>query len=134
MVRVINKNQVLKRINMSEEWENLIGENLDNWKGYKVDSIAGWKIEDGVLFASGDGSDASGYILTRKQYENFELELEWKIAEGGNSGILYHVLESGNLPTPYLSGPEYQLIDDIGFPGELEEWQKGRRRLCNVPS
>ena len=47
---------------MAGEWENLIGENLDNWKGYKADSIAGWKIENGVLFASGDGSDEDGVI------------------------------------------------------------------------
>ncbi len=49
--------------------------------------------------------------------------VDWKIAPGGNSGIMYNVTEEAK--AAYLtSGPEYQLIDDEGFPDKLEDWQK----------
>jgi len=109
----------------SEGWELLFnGENLDNWRAYNAEGTGTWMVEDGLLAASGTGSDSTGYIITEKQYENFDLKFEWKIAPEGNSGVLYHVIESEKFPTPYLTGPEYQLVDDIGFPSELEEWQK----------
>ncbi len=100
------------------------GESLDNWKAYNAEGTGSWLVEDGLLAASGTGSDSDGYIITRKQYHNFNLKFEWKIAPEGNSGVLYHVIESENFSTPYLTGPEYQLVDDVGFPEELEEWQK----------
>ncbi|HKL66698.1 MAG TPA: DUF1080 domain-containing protein, partial [Bacteroidales bacterium] len=107
----------------SEGWELLFdGETLDKWKAYNSEEgKAGWSAEDGTLAAGGEGSDAHGYIITERQYDNFDLKFEWKIAEGGNSGVMYHVIESENFSTPYLTGPEYQLIDDEGYPGELKE-------------
>ena len=45
------------------------------------------------------------------------MKIEWKLAPEGNSGILYHVIEGEELHATYYSGPEYQIIDDIGFPG-----------------
>ena len=59
-----------------------------------------------------------------KQFDNFELQLEWKITKGGNSGIFYHVVEAEKYHSPYQTGPEYQILDDFGFPNPLEEWQK----------
>jgi hypothetical protein len=68
-----------------------------------------------------------------EQYADFELELDWKLAPQGNSGILYHVTEE--YPTSYLSGPEYQLIDDEHFPEKLEDWQKtGANYAMNPPA
>jgi Domain of Unknown Function (DUF1080) len=56
------------------------------------------------------------------QYGSFELEFDWKVAPNANSGLLYHVLETH--PSSYETGPEYQLIDDLGYKGKLEDWQK----------
>ncbi|MFO7853097.1 MAG: 3-keto-disaccharide hydrolase [Bacteroidota bacterium] len=115
----------LSELEESEGWELLFnGENLNNWKAYNADGTGTWMIEDGLLAASGEGSDRTGYIITRNQYENFDLKFEWKIAPEGNSGVMYQVIESERYPTPYLTGPEYQLVDDVGYPSELEEWQK----------
>ncbi len=115
----------LSELEETEGWELLFdGESLDGWKAYTSEGTGSWLVEDGLLAASGNGSDSNGYIITRKQYDNFDLKFEWKIAPEGNSGILYHVIESEKYATPYLTGPEYQLIDDIDFPEELEEWQK----------
>jgi len=66
---------------------------------------AGWAVKDGVIFREGKGGD----LFTEKEYGDFELELEWKIAEGGNSGVKYRVAKY----TPGgMLGPEYQMIDD----------------------
>ena len=115
----------LTEFEKADGWELLFnGENLDNWKAYNAEGTGSWLVEDGLLATSGTGSDSNGYIITKKQYDNFEVKFEWKIAPEGNSGVMYHVIESENFSTPYLTGPEYQLVDDVGFPEELEEWQK----------
>ena len=79
---------------------------------------------DGCIQAKGAGSDASGYIVTDREYENFILSWDWKLSKGGNSGMLYHVVERPEFDVPYVTGPEYQLIDEPNFPEKLEEWQK----------
>ena len=85
------------------------GTSLEQFRGYKNDDIGkGWKIVDGTLMF--DGKSGGGDIMTKKQYDNFELTFEWKVAEGANSGVTYRV--STGDPAPYFSGPEYQILDD----------------------
>ena len=121
------KNNVLTEQEIAEGWSLLFdGTTLDGWrdfKGEKVD-IAPWQVEKGVLTSLGLGSDSTGYIVTTSEYENFIIDFDWKISEGGNSGLLYHVVERPELKVPYVTGPEYQLIDDVGFPNPIEVWQK----------
>lgn len=116
---------LLSEEELKDGWQLLFnGETLEGWKGFHSDKPpAGWSVDDGLLVASGKGGDLGGDIITTGKYEDFELYLEWAISEGGNSGIFFHVLE-GEYPSTYATGPEYQLIDDEGFPGDLEEWQK----------
>ena len=108
-----------------EGWKLLFdGKTTQGWRSFKQDKVNdGWQVIDGNLVALGKGGDLGGDIITVDKFEYFELYLEWAISEGGNSGIFFHVLED-NYPTVYATGPEYQLIDDIGFPQKLEEWQK----------
>ena len=116
---------VLSEAEKASGWELLFdGKTLNGWRDYNGTGItAPWVVEDGTLAALGQGDDGNGYIVTEKQYENFELVFDWKIAEGGNSGILYHVVERPQYSVPYVTGPEFQIIDNVGFPGELEDWQ-----------
>ena len=109
----------------SEGWILLFdGNTTKGWRNFKQNEINdGWQVIDGNLVGLGKGGDLGGDIITIDQFEDFELYLEWAISDGGNSGIFFHVLE-GDYPTVYASGPEYQLIDDVGFPHKLEEWQK----------
>jgi hypothetical protein len=120
------KHNTLTKQEMAEGWELLFdGETLNGWRDYNgTELTAPWFAEDGMIQAKGEGADEHGYIVTEKQYENFELTWEWKIADGGNSGVLYHVVENPKFAVPYVTGPEYQLIDDLGFPEPLEDWQK----------
>ena len=112
---------------IKDGWSLLFdGKTLNGWRDFKGDSvsIAPWKAEKGTLTSLGLGSDSTGYIVTTRDYENFIVSFDWKISEGGNSGFLYHVVERPELKVPYVTGPEYQLIDDIGFPSKIEDWQK----------
>lgn len=110
----------------ADGWELLFdGNTLEGWRDFQGKEVTGpWKVVDGMLEAQGEGADEKGYLSTTDQYENFELVFDWKISEGGNSGVLYHVMERPQYKVPYITGPEYQVIDDVGFPGELEDWQK----------
>ena len=102
------------------------GKTFNAWHGFnKEGAIKNWAIEDGALVCLGAAPDAhGGDIVTDKEYGNFDLRWEWKVTSGANSGLMYHVVESNKYKAPYETGPEYQLIDDIGFPEKLEDWQK----------
>ncbi|RMG23381.1 MAG: DUF1080 domain-containing protein [Bacteroidetes bacterium] len=99
----------------ADEWILLFdGSNLDHWRNYLADTLSDkWQIQDGTLTLTGKGG---GDIITKDEYENFELELEWKISEGGNSGVFFHVLEADSLEKVYFSGPEIQILDNDGHP------------------
>ncbi len=105
-------------------WKLLFdGYSTAGWRGYNRNEMdEGWTVEDGSLVALGKGGDIGGDIITDEEFDSFELTLEWKISTGGNSGILYRVVE-GDYPAVYATGPEYQIIDDLGFPEPLENWQ-----------
>lgn len=102
------------------------GESLDGWHGFnKTGEVDNWQIEDGAMVCLGAAADASGGdLVSDGEYTNFELVWEWKVTKGGNSGVMYHVVESPKYHAPYETGPEYQMIDDIGFPEKLEPTQK----------
>src|SRR5690554_8159136 len=87
------KHNTLTQQEIAEGWELLFdGETLNGWRDYNGEKLtAPWFAQDGMIQAKGEGADEHGYIVTEKVYENFELKWEWRIAEGGNSGVLYHV-------------------------------------------
>jgi 3-keto-disaccharide hydrolase len=90
-------------------WKPLFdGTSLDAWRGYKSPTVPeGWKIVDGTLAKTTPVKD----IVTKDEFGDFELELEWKIGEAGNSGIFYRGTEEYD--HIYWSAPEYQLLDNI---------------------
>ena len=102
------------------------GTSTDGWREYNSETLPdNWVIDDGNLKSLGTGGDIGGDIVYgAREFENFELYLEWKISTAGNSGILYHVQEGKKYEAPYETGPEYQLLDDMGYPDPLEDWQK----------
>jgi hypothetical protein len=89
------------------------GKSLNGWRGYKKPDASGtrWKVENGFLtLPPAEGADTRGArdIISTGTYDQFDLTWEWKIAEGGNSGVKYFVLED----LEAAIGHEYQLIDD----------------------
>ena len=99
------------------------GEDLSGWHNYGQDEAgSAWKVnkkgelyldtsekEDGRIVGGGD-------IVTDEAYENYELTLDWKIGECGNSGIIYNVIESSDYDYPWRTGPEMQILDDTCHP------------------
>lgn len=108
------------------EWITLFnGENFDGWKEYNSDTInPKWKVEDGMIIVSREGDAIrknTGFgrsIITTQTFGNFELQLDYKMSPGGNSGILYHVIEDTAYTSDYFTGPEFQLLDDVDSPTE----------------
>ena len=101
----------------SGEWIELFnGENLDGWRSFGQDSPhPAWIVEDGAIVLDvEDGIEdmTGGDLITKEQYDNFELELEWKISEGGNSGIFFGVREIEGQDVAYETGIEMQVLDD----------------------
>ncbi|MDO9255924.1 MAG: DUF1080 domain-containing protein [Bacteroidales bacterium] len=117
----------LSKKEIKQGWQMLFdGQTLNGWKGYNSDKMFScWSVANGELVCQGEGgSVTAGDIITVANFDNFELCLEWSISKAGNSGIFYHVLEGGKYHAAYETAPEYQLIDDLGWPDKLEEWQK----------
>lgn len=110
------------------KWQSLFdGKSLKGWHKYNKGSeeIKNWIVADGALVCLGASAQhAGGDLVTDKQYENFELEWDWKVDKGSNSGVMYHVVEDKKYKGASETGPEYQIIDDEGYPAKLEEWQK----------
>jgi len=93
------------------------GKTTDGWRGFQKDHVpARWVVEDGTLHfnptAKGDGGD----IMIDKKYSDFHLKLEWKIEEGGNSGILYLGSEDPRFDAIYYTAPEMQILDNARHP------------------
>lgn len=102
-------------------WKLLFdGKTLNGWHNFKTTGVrAGWQVKDGTL-ACVDPHNA-GDILTSEKFDSFELSLEFNISTGGNSGIMYHVIEEGG--AAWASGPEFQLQDNVGGKdGQLCGW------------
>ncbi|NNL90981.1 MAG: DUF1080 domain-containing protein [Saprospiraceae bacterium] len=99
-------------------WELLFdGKSLNSFHSYNSDVVNKfWKIEgDAIKFdpqKKGNGSD----LVTNDTYEDFEFQLEWKISNCGNSGIMFNVQERDSLCCPYLTGPEMQILDNTCHP------------------
>ncbi len=99
------------------------GRDLTGWRFYKNGENNSWEVQDGTLHCKPfDGNEKRANLITNNQYENFDLSWQWKISAQGNSGVMFRVTEE--FDEPYLSGPEYQMLDDMGYPGKVEEWQK----------
>ncbi|HEX5218056.1 MAG TPA: family 16 glycoside hydrolase [Verrucomicrobiae bacterium] len=85
------------------------GEDFAGWHNFKRDGVRpGWQVKDGMLVCA-DPQNA-GDLVTTAKFRAFELELEYNISEGGNSGIIFHVTDEGG--AVWATGPEFQLEDN----------------------
>ena len=109
---------------------------LGSWRGYQRDTFptGSWVCEGDMLRTVAEAECID--LITQQQYRNFDLELEWQVVSGGNSGLLYRVIETQ--PHTWQSGPEMQLLDDAHHPdgrtpessagalyGIIAPWRKG---------
>ena len=101
------------------------GKSMDQFRGFRKETVPdSWKVEDGAItLVSGGGGD----LITKNQYENYELMLDWKISEGGNSGIIYNVSEDPQYKATYHTGPEMQVLDNDKHP-DAKQGKNGNRQ------
>ena len=106
----------LTREEKKEGWKLLFdGKTTQGWHTYLRDTVGSkWQVKDGaIVFDPSQPESGGGDIVTNGAYENYELNLEWKISKGGNSGIIFDVQEDPKYGATYLTGPEMQVLDNI---------------------
>ncbi len=103
----------------TEGWKLLFdGESKNGWHVYnKTTDGSAWKVKDGLLYLDPaqkqDGKVVGGGdIVTDEEYENFHLQLEWKLDSAGNSGVMFYVKEEPQFERTYYTGPEMQVLDN----------------------
>lgn len=93
------------------------GKTMDGWRTFRNAENDSWEVVDGTLHCKpAEAASKRADLMTVDQYDNFELSFEWKIAPKSNSGVIFRVTE--DYDQPFLTGPEYQVIDDGGYEGE----------------
>jgi hypothetical protein len=113
---VTSQDNSLTDYEIADGWQLLFnGENLDGWTsvGKNNPPVMGWEIKNGVLTVKKVDDKRGGDIITRDQYSDFDLKVEFKITKGANSGIKYlfrRYTKGGWL------GPEFQILDDENHP------------------
>jgi hypothetical protein len=134
----------LTREERNEGWSLLFdGETTNGWHVYNKGKVAAiWQVKDGELYSDPENmSLETGDLVSDRQFENFELKFEWKMTKGGNSGVFINVLERDDIPTPWASGPEYQLLEnshqdytnDVKRPGCLYGFDAQKNRVESLP-
>jgi len=106
-----------------EGWKLLFdGKTTRGWRNFKNTNIGvAWRVSDGTLHLDVSNKNegrvvGGGDIITDAEYENYELSLEWKIQACGNSGVMFNVQEGPSHNTPWVTGPEMQVVDNSCHP------------------
>lgn len=116
------KNGLMQQQSASDWIPLFDGSSFEHWRGYLSDTMYDeWTIEEGAM-AFARGKTGAKNIITKEKFTNFILSIEWKISEGGNSGILWGVFEDNEFREAHDTGPEIQVLDndkhpDGKFPG-----------------
>lgn len=121
---VMAEDNTLTSKEKKEGWKLLFdGKTLNGWHKYGEESIgAAWQVNDNAIHLNvSDKADwqakNGGDILSQDAFENFHLQLDWKVAQNGNSGIIFYVHEDpSQYKFPWMTGPEMQVLDNDGHP------------------
>ncbi|WP_316832066.1 DUF1080 domain-containing protein [Pedobacter aquatilis] len=115
-VAVAQTPNTLTKKEIKKGWKLLFdGQTTKGWHTYLRDTVGSkWTVQNGaIVFDPSKPRNGGGDIVTNEEYENYELNLEWKISKGGNSGIIFDIQEDPKYRATYLTGPEMQVLDNI---------------------
>jgi len=108
------------------------GNSLDGWRGYKKDHLPSkWVVENETIHFNPEAEGDGGDIVFNKEFANFHLKIEWKISEGGNSGIFYLGKEVENFRAIYQTAPEMQVLDNERHP-DAKAGKEGNRKAGSL--
>ncbi|MEO5826985.1 MAG: DUF1080 domain-containing protein [Gemmatimonadales bacterium] len=103
-------NNALTQDERRNGWQLLFdGSSTAGWHTYRMNSATGWQVVDGELTTTGPGA---GDLVSDRQFDSFELTLEWKVPPNGNSGVFYWAHEATE--KIYENAPEMQILDNVG--------------------
>lgn len=123
--KVTSMNQspnTLSKKEKNDGWQLLFdGQTTNGWHTYgKPNAGKAWRVEDGALHLDAavrkSQSAEGGDLVTNDEYDNYDLQLDWKISKNGNSGVIIFVNEDAKYKEPYFTGPEMQVLDNDGHP------------------
>ncbi|WP_206542645.1 3-keto-disaccharide hydrolase [Sphingomonas endophytica] len=127
----------LTRQERAEGWQLLFnGRDLSGWGSFSGGTPSpSWTVKDGVLMLDRhDGQMSGGDLVTAERYGTFELTLDWKVAPGGNSGVLYLARDVPQTRHVYETGLEMQILDDVGHrDGKIPSHRAGALYDLTVP-
>lgn len=121
----------------AEGWITLFdGKTLNGWRGYdRKDAPNAWEVNDKAIHIKGSGAGEAGAkdggdLVFAHKFKNFELEWEWKVAKGANSGVFIMIQEVEGQPS-YISAPEYQILDNENHP-DAKLGKDGNRKSASL--
>ena len=122
------KNHIANHLSEREKAEGWTllwnGKDMNGWKSNSnKDFTKGWSCNDGTLTIN--PKSGAGDIITERKYHDFDLTIDFKFAEGANSGIKYFIGENGSI------GCEYQILDDERHP-DANRGFEGNRKLGSL--
>lgn len=112
------------------------GKTFNGWRGYdRTDVPTAWEVVNGAIHIKGSGAGEAGAkdggdLIFAHKFKNFELEFEWKVAKGSNSGVFYMIQEVEGQPA-YISAPEYQVLDNVNHP-DAKLGKDGNRQSASL--
>ncbi|MFI5452048.1 DUF1080 domain-containing protein [Pedobacter sp. UC225_61] len=105
------------------------GKTTSGWHTYGKTTVgSAWQVQDGAIHLDPKtkGKDGGGDLVTDKEYTNFHLKLEWKVAPKSNSGVIFYIHEDPKYSQTYSTGPEMQVLDNDGHPdGKITKHRAG---------
>jgi len=108
-------------------WEHLFdGKTTTGWHTWKQGTATtGWSVDNGALHLDPSVKNG-GDLVSDQEFENFDLKLEWKISEGGNSGVIFYVNDNPKYDDTYNTGLEMQVLDNDKHPdGKIPKHRAG---------
>ncbi len=121
----------------AEGWITLFdGKTMNGWRGYDRKDVPGaWVVDDASIHIKGSGEGEAGAkdggdLVFAHKFKNFELEWEWKVAKGSNSGVFILIQEVEGQPS-YISSPEYQILDNENHP-DAKLGKDGNRKSASL--
>ena len=122
MARAQAADNTLSKAEQKAGWQLLFdGKSTAQWRPYQNAASDGWEITHGEIYCKEKNVQHRADLITKEEYADFEFAFDWKVSKGANSGLIYRANEEHG--ASHESASEYQLIDDIGYPGKLETWQ-----------
>jgi hypothetical protein len=109
----------------AQKWISLFdGKTTKGWHTYlKPGQPTAWAVTDGTLYLDASAKEGRGDLVTDQEFDEFELSFDWKVAKGFNGGVIFFVQEDPKFGATYVTGPEFQVIDNVGYPDPLKPVQ-----------